>query len=47
MNNNLIVKNGVWAFSNLCRGNPLPNFELIKEGLPLLILVLVNNSIND
>jgi len=30
-----IFKHGIWALSNLTRGRPLPNFELVKESLPV------------
>jgi hypothetical protein len=27
---------GVWAISNLCRGTPLPQYELIKPAVSVL-----------
>lgn len=29
--NKLIVRNGSWAITNLCRGHPPPNIQLIKN----------------
>lgn len=28
-----ILKHGIWAISNLCRGRPLPPFELVNPAL--------------
>ena len=25
------VKNGIWAMTNLCRGTPYPNYDMIKN----------------
>ncbi|XP_014209910.1 importin subunit alpha-1 [Copidosoma floridanum] len=39
------VRNIVWALSNLCRNkNPSPNFECVKEALPLLNRLLNYND---
>ncbi len=31
-----LLRNGSWTLSNLCRGKPQPNFELMKTALPML-----------
>jgi len=35
-----IIKHGSWALSNLCRGLPPPEFELVKEAILPLSKVL-------
>ncbi|KAK9884563.1 hypothetical protein WA026_007406 [Henosepilachna vigintioctopunctata] len=36
-----LLRNIVWAISNLCRNkNPQPNFEIVKEALPVLAKLL-------
>jgi importin subunit alpha-1 len=35
-NNKSTIKHGTWALSNLCRGRPLPKFELVKKAIPVL-----------
>lgn len=34
------IKHGIWTLSNLCRGRPLPKFELVKDSIPILAQVL-------
>ena len=43
-NNKNTVKHGTWALSNLCRGRPLPQYELVKSAIPILAKVLMTNS---
>lgn len=47
MQENNIVKHGAWALSNLCRGNPLPKYENIKEAIPLLCSLIAKEYITD
>lgn len=42
-----VVKHGAWALSNLCRGNPLPKYENVKEAIPLLCHLISNSLIID
>ena len=35
------IKHGIWTLSNLCRGRPLPKFELVKDSIPILAHVLM------
>ena len=39
-NNKNTIKHGTWALSNLCRGRPLPNFDLVKDAIPTFSKVL-------
>ena len=42
-----IIKHGAWALSNLCRGNPLPKYENIKDAIPLLCHLIAKEFITD
>lgn len=33
---NTMRKNATWTLSNLCRGKPQPNFDVIKQSIPVL-----------
>lgn len=35
-----MIKNGIWAISNLCRGRPLPDIKLVEAAIPILCQVL-------
>ena len=35
-----LVKHGCWALSNLCRGDPLPKYALVKAAIAVLCRVL-------
>ena len=35
-----VIKHGIWALSNLVRGNPLPKFELVKDTIPTFSKVI-------
>lgn len=39
-----IIKHGVWAVSNLCRGKPLPTLELVEAAIPVLSVVLQKDN---
>ena len=36
-----VVKNGMWALCNLCRGKPIPAYQLIREGIQLICRFIV------
>jgi len=39
------IRNATWTLSNLCRGKPAPNFEVVKPALPLLAKLLFSPDI--
>jgi importin subunit alpha-1 len=39
-----ILRNAVWTVSNLCRGKPIPDFNLISPAIPILNHLLFNND---
>lgn len=41
----LVLKNGIWAITNLCRGTPYPNYELIKNATEVLAKALISNLV--
>jgi importin subunit alpha-6/7 len=38
-----IIKHGSWTMSNLCRGRPLPDYELVKNASEPLCKILISN----
>lgn len=38
------LRNASWALSNLCRGRPQPDYNLVRRAIPTLIKVLVEND---
>jgi HEAT repeat protein len=38
------IRNTTWTISNLCRGKPQPQFELVRPILPLLVSLLNSND---
>lgn len=39
------IRNATWTLSNLCRGKPAPNFDVVKPALPLLAKLLFSPDI--
>lgn len=39
------IRNATWTLSNLCRGKPAPNFDIVKPALPLLAKLLFSPDI--
>jgi len=37
---NLIIKQGTWALSNLCRGKPEPDYNKVRDAIPVLSSVI-------
>ena len=35
-----LVRQIAWTISNLCRGNPLPKYDLIKNGIVTLCYIV-------
>ncbi len=46
-NDDALVKHGCWALSNLCRGSPLPKFDLVKIAIPVLCRSIANGRLVD
>lgn len=42
--NQTLIKHGIWAVSNLCRGKPLPELKLVEVAIPTLCEVLKTQS---
>jgi hypothetical protein len=42
-----LVKHGCWALSNLCRGSPLPKYDLVKTAIPVLCRSIANGRLVD
>jgi hypothetical protein len=38
------MRNCSWALSNLCRGKPTPEYQLVKRAIPSLIKVITEND---
>lgn len=38
------IRNATWSLSNLCRGKPAPDFQLIRKALPLLSRLLYSQD---
>ena len=47
VNDLMLVKHGCWALSNLCRGSPLPKYELIKFAIPVLCGCIAQGRLTD
>jgi len=41
------MRNASWALSNLCRGRPQPQYNLVRRAIPSLIKVLIENDKED
>ena len=41
------MRNASWALSNLCRGRPQPDYNLVRRAIPTLVKVLVENDKED
>jgi len=39
-----MIRNATWCMSNFCRGKPKPNFDQIREGIPVLTKLLMQND---
>ncbi len=46
-NNETLIKHSCWALSNLCRGSPLPKYELIKSAIPVLCRSIADGRLVD
>lgn len=42
-----IIQSATWSLSGICRIQPLPNYLLIKEALPVFFYVVKNNLIKE
>ena len=41
-----VIRQGTWALANLCRGTPLPKFDIIKPIIPILCKTVANNILS-
>jgi len=39
-----MLRNATWTLSNLCRGKPIPDFQLVAPALQVLAHLLYNND---
>ena len=46
-NDDTLVKHGCWALSNLCRGSPLPKYDLVKAAIPVLCQAIACGRLTD
>jgi hypothetical protein len=42
-----LIKHCCWALSNLCRGSPLPKYDLIKLAIPVLCRAIASGKLTD
>lgn len=42
-----IIKRAAWAISNLCRGTPLPKFEMVKNGVVTLAKIILMQVLDE
>ena len=43
--NKTLLKNAIWAITNLCRGSPYPTYDLIKNATEVLAKALLSGLI--
>ena len=46
-NKKIVKKNGCWAISNLCRGDPKPPVQIIIPGFKAIAIILGSKIIDD
>jgi importin subunit alpha-6/7 len=42
-----IMKRAAWAISNLCRGTPLPKFDIVKNGIVTLAKIILSRVLDE
>ena len=47
INDPCLIEHSGWALSNMCRGQPLPNYEIIKDAIPVLADLVARGLIKD
>ena len=39
-----VIKHGIWAISNLCRGRPLPDLKKVRSAIPTLCKIMYSQT---
>jgi hypothetical protein len=47
MNDPFLIEHSAWSLSNMCRGQPLPPYEVIADGIPVLVELIAKRQIKD
>lgn len=42
-----LIEHSAWSLSNMCRGQPLPSFDIIKDAIPVLSDLISRGFIKD
>ena len=45
INDEMLISQSAWALSNMCRGHPLPSYDIIQDALPVLAELLARGQL--